>query len=158
MTKYDDASWHYEGEFPQNLLKQRAATHIGMFLAWCIINQLIATNLEDQAAQEINLVKKGIWTGAEFLMKILDEKLTEEDLNTVGNQFAKDYYEEEGTFAQQYGTYMDDYVDVFEQLSENNGIEYDTIYHIEDSWDHFYELEPVMNERWQQWKKYIQKF
>ena len=33
MAKYDDASWHYEGDYPEDLPTANAATHIGMFLA-----------------------------------------------------------------------------------------------------------------------------
>ncbi|RML48695.1 DUF7832 domain-containing protein [Pseudomonas avellanae] len=31
--KYDDASWHYNGNFPSDLPDTAGATHIGMFLA-----------------------------------------------------------------------------------------------------------------------------
>jgi len=49
MTKkYDDASWHYGGNYPVGLPTKNGATHIGMFLAWCIENDLIAKELEDE--------------------------------------------------------------------------------------------------------------
>jgi len=32
MAKYDDASWHYGGEYPENISEENASTHIGMFL------------------------------------------------------------------------------------------------------------------------------
>jgi len=38
--KYDDASWHYDGEFPADLPPEAGATHIGMYLAWCLLNEL----------------------------------------------------------------------------------------------------------------------
>jgi hypothetical protein len=38
MAKYDDASWHYGGDYPEDLPNENVATHIGMFLQWCIEN------------------------------------------------------------------------------------------------------------------------
>jgi hypothetical protein len=38
--KYDDASWHYGGDFPKDLDDMAGATHIGMFVAWCLLNGL----------------------------------------------------------------------------------------------------------------------
>jgi hypothetical protein len=32
--KYDDASWHYGGDFPADLPREAGSTHIAMFLAW----------------------------------------------------------------------------------------------------------------------------
>jgi hypothetical protein len=33
--KYDDALWHYEGDYPKKLPNENAAIHIGMFITWC---------------------------------------------------------------------------------------------------------------------------
>ena len=33
--KYDDASWHYGGNFPKGLSRKNGATHIAFFLVWC---------------------------------------------------------------------------------------------------------------------------
>jgi hypothetical protein len=39
--KYDDSSWHYGGDvFPEDLPPEAGGTHIGMFLAWAIMNYL----------------------------------------------------------------------------------------------------------------------
>jgi hypothetical protein len=35
--KYDDASWHFGGEFPKDLPEEAAATHTGMFVAWAFL-------------------------------------------------------------------------------------------------------------------------
>src|SRR5688572_23363485 len=34
MEKYDDADWHYGGDFPEDVPEQAGATHMGMFVAW----------------------------------------------------------------------------------------------------------------------------
>ena len=35
---YDRADWHYGGDFPEGLPDENGGTHIGMFLAWVILN------------------------------------------------------------------------------------------------------------------------
>jgi hypothetical protein len=37
---YDRADAHYGGNFPSDLPPEAGATHIGMFLAWVILNGL----------------------------------------------------------------------------------------------------------------------
>lgn len=92
MAKYDDASWHYEGNYPENLPTANAATHIGMFLAWCITNDLISTEQLDDYGSDIEEVKARRMTGAEYLISICDEKLYEEDLNELGNNSENEAY------------------------------------------------------------------
>lgn len=112
MAKYDDASWHYEGNYPENLPTANAATHIGMFLAWCITNDLISTEQLDDYGSDTEEVKASRMTGAEYLISICDEKLYEEDLNELGNGFAKAYYEytKATKFSNLYSNYMQDYL------------------------------------------------
>ena len=38
--KYDDASWHYGGDFPSELSSDAGATHIGMFVTWALLVDL----------------------------------------------------------------------------------------------------------------------
>jgi hypothetical protein len=35
---YDRADWHYGSDFPNDVPDENGGTHIGMFLAWAIIN------------------------------------------------------------------------------------------------------------------------
>ena len=37
---YDKTDWHYGGDYPENLPSKNGGTHIGMFLAWAINNNL----------------------------------------------------------------------------------------------------------------------
>ena len=46
--KYDDASWHWGGDFPKDLLNEAGATHIAMFLVWCILNELGGEEILDE--------------------------------------------------------------------------------------------------------------
>ena len=56
MSKYDDASWHYGGDFPEELPEKNGATHTGMFLNWCIQHDLISDELKEDSADEIETV------------------------------------------------------------------------------------------------------
>ncbi len=55
MSKYDDASWHYGGDFPKELPEKNSATHTGMFLNWCIHKGLISDELREDSADEIEM-------------------------------------------------------------------------------------------------------
>ncbi len=152
--KYDDASWHYGGNFPKELPKKNGAIHIGMFLKWCIKNKLFSNELEENAKEEINQIKEQKITGAEFLINICDEKLTSNDLNEIGNQFAKYYYEENTDFGIKYNSYVDDYSELFDKQAEQKGVEYESIYHIEDTNENYEILEPIIDKRFVEWKEY----
>lgn len=62
MAKYDDASWHYGGDFPD----ENGATHIGMFITWCINNNLISDFQIEESLEDIEKVKQKELTGGRF--------------------------------------------------------------------------------------------
>lgn len=126
--KYDDASWHYGGDFPADLPPEAGATHIGMFLAWAIINDRISPELADDAAEEVQAVRERRITGAQFLRAVCDEKFSDQDLDEIGNAFARSYYQ--GDDGDGYGAYIDDYEEIL--LGGNN-----SIYYVADTWDNY---------------------
>jgi hypothetical protein len=153
MPKYDDASWHYEGDYPKNLPNESAATHIGMFLAWCINNDFISDELKEDATEEIKRVKSREMTGGEFLIKACDEKFLDDELNEIGNKFTKDYYEnDKSKFAKKFGNYGSDFCDVFNKKAEKEGFEYESLYHVEDTWQNYDLLAQKINERFAEWR------
>lgn len=154
MAKYDDASWHYEGDFPEDLPAESAATHIGMFLTWCIDNDLISEFQNAHREEDIQKIKNRKLTGAEFLIHNCDEKLTDGDLNDLGNDFAKDYYEEDTDFSAKFGNYLDDYTSTFDQNADQNDFEYETFYHVENTFENYEILKPIIDKRLEEWKKY----
>ncbi len=155
MKKYDDASWHYEGDYPKNIPTENAAIHIGMFLAWCILNELISEDLKE--AEDIERVKSGYMTGAQFLIDDCDEKFLDEDLSELGQKFANDYYEHNTKFANQFGYYVQDFCDIFNKKTETNGFEYESVYHVEDSWENYNLLASKIDERFKQWSEFQKK-
>lgn len=126
MSKYDDASWHYGGDFPQELPEKNGATHTGMFLNWCIHKGLISDDLRKDYEEQIEQLKRREITGAEFIMDAMDGKFSEYDLNAMGNAFAQDYYKDETDFGNRFSSFADDYVNLFDTKAEENDYEYET--------------------------------
>ncbi len=139
--KYDDASWHYGGDFPDNLPGEAGATHIGMFLAWALINDMAGELHLEGARESIKKVKNQEMTGSEFLLKECDGKFTNEDLNEEGNSFAQHYFND----GDGYGKYIKDY-----QEALSSGLP--SMYHVEDSWENFSMLKPFLDKAYQEWK------
>jgi hypothetical protein len=140
--KYDDASWHYGGDFPDDLPEEAAATHIGMFIAWAITNDLAGELHSADSQDSIQKVKNRSMTGREFLLRECDGKFTDEDLNEEGNLFAQHYYEGEDDH---YGKYLADYEETL-----SSGLP--SMYHVDDAWDNFDKIEPSISKAYQEWK------
>lgn len=107
--KYDDASWHYGGEFPASSPREYGGTHIGLFLKWCFQNGWAGELHRKEWPDETQAVIDGARSGTNFLMMNCDGKLTDEDLSEEGNAFASRYYG-------QNGLYLDDYSQEFFDL------------------------------------------
>jgi hypothetical protein len=140
--KYDDASWHYGGDFPQDLPEVAGSTHIGMFLAWMLLNDFASADLVEDAEGDIDAIRERTITGATFLIEVLDEKLTDEDFSDDGNAFAVAYYKG----LDDDSCYIDDYLDAFNLASES-------IYGVEDTWQNYDKLALLMNARLVAWEQ-----
>jgi hypothetical protein len=139
---YDRLDWHVGGAFPADLPEEAGATHIGFFLAWAITRGLEGElHHEDEDSQKSLLaVRERRMTGRAFLLKECDTKFWEDDLNDIGNGFARTYYG-----AERAPSYLDDYVAL---LSEGLPSEY----HVEDSWENFDKVAALLDRRFAEWK------
>nr|WP_314495775.1 hypothetical protein [uncultured Chryseobacterium sp.] len=155
MTKYDDASWHYGGDFPEGLPEKNGATHTGMFLNWCITNDMISSELKEETSDDIEKLKRQELTGAEFIMNILDGKFSEYELNDLGNAFAKDYYADKTDFADQFSSFATDYINIFDTVAEESDFEYETFYHIEDTYENYNIMRQVIDYRFEEWREWL---
>ncbi|AZA53872.1 hypothetical protein [Chryseobacterium sp. G0201] len=154
MSKYDDASWHYGGDFPEGLPSKNGATHTGMFLNWCIHNDLHSEEMKEDFKDEIESLKRREITGAEFLLEVCDGKFTEYELNDLGNSFAKDYYVDETDFADKFSSFATDYINIFDGKAEESDYEYETFYHIEDTYENYDLMKLAIDHRFEEWKEY----
>lgn len=139
---YDRADWHSGGQFPPDLPPECGGTHIGIFLAWAILNDLEGDLHREDSHEELRLVRERRITGRDFLFRACDGKFWDEDLNDEGNAFAGWYYSGEGGG---YGPYLADY-----ESTLAGGLP--SLYHVEDRWEIYDRIAPVIDRRYADWK------
>ena len=144
MGSIDRIDWHSGGDFPDNLPEVNGGTHIGMYLAWIINNNLIGQMHRDDSADAIQKVLSRQMTGRDFLVDMCDEKFWDEDLNEEGIAFTNYYYQSDSTDT--FKNFVDDYCDVLAQDVES-------IYEIEDTWENYDKLKPLIDKKYSDWKK-----
>ena len=144
LVKYDDASWHYGGDYPKELPIENAFTHTGIFLAWSILNELASEEMLDDFSDEIKQLKAKAITGGE-LFQIMDGKLSDGDLSSHGKQFADLYYTSDSGFGY---NYYDDYGRVVETVQTRKRKEYQTLYHFEDTWENYALVAKIISKRY----------
>lgn len=138
--KYDDASWHYGGDFPAGLPPAAGATHIGMFLAWCLLNGYVSDETADEWGDELQDLRERRVTPGSFLIGAMDEKFISDDLNDEGNAFAVAYYEGKDNDSK----YVDDYVATFDTSAAE-------IYGVTDTWEAFDKIAERISARHTAW-------
>src|ERR1051325_3589570 len=102
---YDRADFDYSTE-REPLPKGHAATHIGLFLAWAIMNGLENDWHHQRSAALLEKLRRREITGRQFFEAACGDRFSERDLNPEGNAFAEYYYIDE---AGHRGLYFQDY-------------------------------------------------
>jgi hypothetical protein len=142
--KYDDASWHHGGDFPMELPPSAGATHIGMFLAWMLLNgQAGALHLQEP----VSLAHLGqrTMTPGQWVLCHCDGKFTDADLSDEGNRFAEVYYAyDEDRYEEGEPTWLSDYAKSFPD-AEN-------AYSVPDDWASYDRLAPLLAQRFALWR------
>ena len=136
--KYDDASWHYGGDFPADVDDSAGATHIGLFVTWCLLNGLAGKIHADDIDKPLEKLEKRISTPGEWFIRYCDEKFTDEDLSELGNCFASSYY------AGEEAPYLKLYVSVL--LTDD-----DSVYSVPDTWETYDRLAPHLRDGFDRW-------
>ena len=139
MTIFDRALWHSEGDYPDDLAPERAATHIGMYLAWCA-EQRLSRPLAGETARDLSERRL---TPAAFAENAGNEAVDAALLTTEGEAFTEDYYDNDGDETRP--SYLDDYIDVFWDDGE-------TIYHVADTWQNYARITPLLTRRLAEWR------
>jgi hypothetical protein len=136
---YDKAKWHFEGKFPKDLDNFQAYIHTGMYLGWLIDNDLVSKEFKTEHKKEILQFKQQALTGAQIFECCCDGVLTLEDLTEIGNRFSLPYINFDS------GQYLDDYEKTLaKKLS--------SLYEVNDNWDNYHKLKPVIDNQFSQWK------
>jgi hypothetical protein len=136
---FDRADWHYGGDFPKDLEPENGGTHIGFFLSWIILNDLVGELHRKESIDSLNKLKAREITGRDFLFAECDEKFTDEDVNEIGLNFTKFYYDDEKT-----AQYLNDLSKTFEN--------YPSIYHVEDTWENYAKISTKIDDAFKKWK------
>ncbi|MGO4128936.1 hypothetical protein AB4Z01_31390 [Inquilinus sp. YAF38] len=144
--KYDDASWHYGGTFPDNFPNSAGATHIAMFLTWAALNDLVGELHHTELQTDLARLKARSITPTEWFLSACDEKLTDEDFNDEGNKFAS-YYYDETTDPSGLTHYFADLFKTFPNV--------ESLYSVPDSWASFDQLAPVIDRRFAAWRSKV---
>jgi hypothetical protein len=137
--KYDDASWHYGGKFPKDLPIEAGATHIGMFVAWALLSGLAGDIHIRDFPEDIPKLSSRSSSPGRFFLESCDGKFVDEDLNEEGNSFSQAYFDF------QKGKYLSDYEAAL-------GADVADLYHVEDTWENFDRLRPVLDRRLAEWR------
>ena len=132
---YDKAKWHSEGEFPKDAPAENGGTHIGIFLAWAILHDMLSDELRADAGDDVTAVRERRMTGRTFLFRHLDGVLSADDLNADGNAFAKHYYRK----------YMVDFARFVQR-------QFPTAYHIDDRWKNYDVIAKILDRRYAEWR------
>ena len=142
MGSIDRMDWHYGGDFPEGLPTENGGTHIGMYLAWVINNDLIGEMHVEDASESILAVKNRQITGRDFLIQECDEKFWNDDLNEEGLAFTNYYYSDDSG--------MKLYIQDYEQILSN---EVESTYYVEDTWNNYDKIARVIDIRYKEWKE-----
>jgi hypothetical protein len=128
--KYDDISWHYNDEFPKELRRENAGTHIGIFIGWVIRRGLESDFLRNTMKDGIIKVKNKSISGTDFLINYMDGKFTDEDLNKEANEFTKAFYD------------TDKYFDLYDEILN---LDLPSIFHVKDTKDNAEKIEKELD-------------
>lgn len=105
-TAYDKADWHEDGASAAGQPADWAFTHIGLYLAWLIRQDL--HNPDIIRSDWVAAVKAGQMTGSD-LSAAVDGALVSDVMNAEGRAFSDAYYQ----------TYLDDYDATFVGMPED---------------------------------------
>lgn len=138
---YDRADFDYSTE-AEPLPKGHAGTHIGMFLAWAVLNNLESDFHRQHSAEPLARLRRREITGRQFFEAACQERFSERDLNDEGNSFAQHYYVDE---AGRRGEYFADY-------KKTLAAGLPSFWHVADNWGNYEKLAVLISRRYEEWK------
>ncbi len=139
---FDNLTWHAKTEdYPPEVPHENGATHIGVFLAWAVKNNLQHENFSSKYDDLLQQIRNQEITGRDFFLKVCNEEFGEKCLNEEGQQFAQSYYASH--------KYITDYAKLV------TAADIPSIYHVNDSWKLYALIEPKIDKRFSHWKSGI---
>lgn len=135
----DKMDWHAV-TFPDSIPYENAGTHIGMYLAWLILNDHVQEDWKEEFSNALDRVKSREMIGRDFLMECLDETLPEEFMTDEALEFTGEYY---------VSSYIDDFAKALS--GEDTDSEF-AVYLHDDTWENYDKVEPLISAKFEQWK------
>jgi hypothetical protein len=138
--KFDDYTFYLDDEFPDDLDESRAATHIGMFLAWAQAKGLIewAEELSESDRQWFDRLGRGEASFGEMAESLFDGKLIASMLTDDGYEFTAWYYQK----------YLEDYFDFLPAGAPSS-------FAMEDNQETFAKISDLLDRRWQEFQSLL---
>lgn len=90
---YDQGYWHTDECSKQGLPEENAATHIAVYVLWCIKRNFLSDEIEQLDPEALRQVRGGQLSAAQYFENSMDWKFGEWCLNDAGNQFTLAYYD-----------------------------------------------------------------
>ncbi|MFR6018944.1 MAG: hypothetical protein ACLUG9_15465 [Paraclostridium sordellii] len=144
----DSMDWHYRDNYPDNLDKLHAATHIGIFLGWIIENNLESEFLKNILKEDIEKFKKRKITGRQIFLNKCNRVLDDKFIDKKALEFTLGYYL---SSREDYCQYIADYNEVFKGYNLNSS------YEVEDIWENYYKMFSMIDKRYNYYKNEINK-
>jgi hypothetical protein len=138
---YDRADFDYSTE-AEPLPKGHAGTHIGIFLAWAVLNGLESDFHRERSAELLARLRRREITGRQFFEAACSQRFSERDLGEEGNAFAQRYYVDA---AGRRGPYFTDYKKVLTARLPS-------FWHVADTWANYEKIAAVISRRYEEWK------
>jgi hypothetical protein len=140
FEKFEDASWHSEGDFPEDLDEDAAATHGGMYVAWLSLLSQTSKGRQADFPQTLQDLMNRTVTPGQCFLRDFDGKLTTDDLNGLMIGFTKHYY-----LPAKRGFYSD--------YMKALNLDEESFYAAPDTWETFNKLAAVFDKRLKAWSK-----
>ena len=137
--KYDDSEYFFLN-FETDLDNDAAATHIGIYLTWIILHEMIAEWHRAEDGDALQALRERTDTPGNVVLDMLDGQLHDADINELGNRFTQWYY---------VAHYYNDYAAEFGVDQDSN----DNFCSVPDTWSNFDRMAVRIDERFENWLK-----
>jgi hypothetical protein len=137
FLEYDRWSWHTEGTFPKDQPPEQGYVHIGVFVAWLVVHDMLDPQWAAGPGVEAAVAAIRERSGSPCALRDPSEgRLTGEMLTAEGRGFTGAYY------APEYG-YAGDWRRAFGRRADR--------YAVPDSWATYDWIEPRIDSRYREW-------
>lgn len=139
---FDNAAWHYGGDFPSDLSDHQAYVHTGFYIGWLLQRRLFSLNFQTENKDDINQFMEQKITAPGFYKNFMDGKFMSDELTDTATRFTKDYFSTDFSKS----LYIHDLI-----ASLCNNLP--SVYYVKDNWDNFKTMYAIIERRFKEWKQ-----